>query len=74
MNILITGFAAKRMDRNGIKVDQVEYAIKNSEESYTTHGERVHKASLPDGGTIKVRVRETEPIEIVDAIKLAGQG
>ena len=66
MGLEIGELAWRRMQRAGITRGQVEYVVKHSRESYSTHGHQVYKSHLPDGRLVKVRTR-TE-FHIVDVI------
>lgn len=72
MDFVITNYAEKRMERYGLKRGHIEYIIKYTASSYKTHGDTVHKSDLPDGRTIKVRIRQASQIEIVDAFQVIG--
>ena len=72
MDFSIANYAAKRMVRYGLTLDHVRYIIKSSTETYRPQGAKVYKGSLPDGRIVKVRVKESEQIEIVDVILLQG--
>ena len=54
------------MQTAGITRGQVEYVLKHAEGSYSTHGDQVYKAQLPDGRLVKVRTRNE--VHIVDVI------
>ena len=66
MGLKIRELASRRMQTAGITRGQVEYILSHAEESYSTHGDQVQKAHLPDGRLVKVRTREQ--IHIVDVI------
>ena len=53
----ISDFAYARMSRFGITKDQVDFVLQHSDESYNVKNAVVYKAQLPDGKTVKVRVK-----------------
>ena len=58
----ISDFARARMSRAGITRDQVDFVLQHSAESYSVKNAVVYKAQLPDGKTVKVRVKNGDVV------------
>ena len=57
-------FARDRMERCGLTEDQINYIIHHQEYTYTSKGDPVFVATLPDGRKAKVKVRGNTLIDV----------
>ena len=59
----VSDFARRRMKKSKLTQDDANYVIDNQEHTYQSKGDTVFVATLPDGRSAKVRVRDKTLID-----------